>query len=735
MIARVRIGVGIKTVNWRIGKVNFNHDIRCIGAAVGITYDWEVMNPDSTFSPVPARFRPWLKWGLIFLFGLWMALALGAYYVAQKPFDPVQLAQVAATRDVWLRLPFSPTAVVRSLLDLLTAVWLAWVALGVGLWALRRLQLRPESDLATAVFGIGLGFGMLALGMLGLGVLGLLQTAVFLGLLVLLTLLTGPAALRFWRQHFRPARPPRALGLYLLLVGGMALLAALLPPHSWDGLSYHLKGPQLYLAAGRIQPVPDPAHLAPIHFPNLFEMLFMLAMGIRGDAVAHLLHFLFAFFLGGMVYLAARDTVQVRQPWLAVLFYVAMPLTLALASIAYNDLSFAFFQLGALFALLQWQKEGRAGWLAAAGIFCGLAMGHKYTSFVTPLALAALLVWGYRGQWRRAARPLLQLTLITTLVAAPWYLKNIWLTGNPVYPFVFAGAGWDAFLSLAYADPGSGIDWDLIALLRLPYDLTIGINDVSGDGQVGPFFLIFLPLLLLFGLTRMGRGAPRPWRQYLFFALVQYLFWTVGVINSAGLNQTRQLFSAFVVLCPVLAWVLEALAAYDHPQFSLKRFMGLVLAFALVLNLVGYVLAWLPKAPHAYALGSDTRAETLARLLGIHYVALAGVNAVVPDEGVVQFLWEPRSYYCQVDCRPDVLLYKFTHLEHLYEEAPAIAGAWRAEGVTHVLIFEAGYAFAVANEMAFIAPQETAVVDELRQNWLETVAAWPDGYTLYALRP
>jgi hypothetical protein len=81
-----------------------------------------------------------------------------------------------------------------------------------------------------------------------------------------------------------------------------------------------------------------------------------------------------------------------------------------------------------------------------------------------------------------------------------------------------------------------------------------------------------------------------------------------------------------------------------------------------------------------------------------------------------------------------VLLYKFTHLEELYGRAPQIAQAWQGAGITHVLVFEAGYDFAVENEMTFIAPQDTAVMDALRSDWLEPVWALPDGYTLYGLR-
>lgn len=678
----------------------------------------------------------WLKWGLVCLFVMWLFFTLSAYFVVQKPLTAGQMSELASQIDSWFSFSWSATAVFRSLLDLLTAIWFALMALGIGLWLLGWLKLPLESALERGLYALGIGFGTVALLVLLLGLAGLLQTAMLAAAAVVLTVAGLPQAVPYLRG-IRPSRPPAVLAVFLIAAIGLALFVALLPPFSWDAISYHLKGPQLYLAAGRIQPVPEPQHIAPIYFPNLFEMLFMLAMAIRGDVAAKVIHFLFLFFLGGMVYLIARDQVKVQNPWLAIAFYATIPMVFALAAQAYNDLSLAFYQLGAITAVFQWQKaapEQKRRWLILSGIFCGFALGHKYTSFYTPIALAAIIAWQFKGRWLGAIRPLFTFSLTAGLVGLPWYLKNIILTGNPVYPFVFGGTGWDDYLSRAYADPGSGIGLDPIALLRIPYDLTTGIHDVSGDGQMGPLFLAFLPLLLIYTFYHWRRRTPRPLRQILFFALVQFLFWTMGVISSAGLWQGRQLFSMFVLLCPVLAWIVEDLARHDHPQFSLRRFVILVLAVVLGLNLISQAGSWLEKAPHRFVLGAEGRDETLNRLLGPHYAATHELAQLLPPEAVVTFLMEPRSYYCQIECRPDLLLTKLGHLEHQYHDADGIAAAWQAEGISHVLVFDAGYEFAVETDMAFALPENENLMDAFYENWLEPVSSWDDAYTLYAIR-
>ena len=84
-------------------------------------------------------------------------------------------------------------------------------------------------------------------------------------------------------------------------------------------------------------------------------------------------------------------------------------------------------------------------------------MGVKYTSFILPLLLLAWLILSEWRQRRELWRDGLRFILPAVLVAAPWYLRNWVWTGNPFYPFLFGGRGWDAFLAAHYAGAGTGI--------------------------------------------------------------------------------------------------------------------------------------------------------------------------------------------------------------------------------------------------------------------------------------
>jgi 4-amino-4-deoxy-L-arabinose transferase-like glycosyltransferase len=562
-------------------------------------------------------------------------------------------------------------------------------------------------------------------------------------------------------------------------------MLALLPPTSWDGLFYHLTGPKIYIEQGAIASGIDIPHL---NFPSLFEMLFLLALTLRSGVTAVLLHFIFALLLMGLAFLMARDLLRVRNPWSAVLFLIAIPMVLSLAGWAYNDLALAFYQVAALYALMKWRagsehdkgnehpiietssnqdqpvaQNGYPQWLILSGISLGLAMGLKYTSVVALFTLAGLLVWWYRRDIKRLLRPLALLLGLALLIASPWFLKNLLYTGNPVYPFVFGGDNWDEFRSAAYSEGGTGIAFNpesctdysqefligqhptgcevdigylLQRVILLPLDITLGFRDASLDGPVGPLFLIFLPLLFIYGVIIRKHKRPAALGALLFFALAQIVFWALGAMASAALFQSRLLLPALVALCPALSWLLEDLAHLDHPRFSLQRLIYLVIGSVLLVGLLIQIINWLPHQPWGYLLGSESEQENLRRRLGAHYVAMESINSETPQDAVITFLWEPRSYYCQRDCRPDSILDTFGHLQYRFGDANGMAQQLHDVGVGYVLLHEKGLEFVLeANSPTDEPLLEPEVLLDLRNDYLEQIASINEGwYTLYRVK-
>jgi hypothetical protein len=491
-----------------------------------------------------------------------------------------------------------------------------------------------------------------------------------------------------------PSRPPLLIGLYLVATLSLSLLLALAPPISFDALLYHLVGPKLYIQEHRIWAVDN----FPLYFPSLMEMLFTWGMLLKGDIVAKLIHYLYGLLAGAAIFLLAKRYLSSKDGWWSLALLWSMPMVWVVMGWAYADLGLVLYELLAFFALLNWlgSKEGK--WLLLSGALSGFAMGVKYIGFVAPLSLALIILCeGVRRRQRASSllRSLFLFGLLALLVASPWYLRNLHLVGNPFYPFLFGGKGWDHFLSRWYEQPGTGLglSWRIIAL---PLTVTLGTQDETFyDGRTGPLILALLPLLFLARLTP-GDEKRTVVNYLLFLFLAQFVFWTWGVVRSQSLFQARLLLPGLVFLCIALAQSIEG-SDFSWPQFSLARFVTAVVILALSLNLVTQTMEFLANNPLLHLAGLQGREKYLQNNLGDHYRAINHINENLPDSAQIQFLWEPRTYYCQREARPDAILGALKHLAFLEGEAGGIAEHWQQSGITHILFHRSGLDFLMSN--------------------------------------
>ena len=669
-------------------------------------------------------------WGIA-LFIAWVFAVYAAFYWVQKPFTP---------ETAW--------ALVRAGLDIAAAAGMIILGAALGRRILVWLNLAdlPPADLVWLAPALGLG-GLGLFG-LGLGLAGGWRRSLVYGLALLAAILLARDGLALARQ-LRGWRPRLAVGRwgrrYLALTLALTVSLALAPPTSWDGLFYHLTGPALYAAQGRIAPLDvNIPHLA---FPSLMEMLFGFGLLLRGDVAAKLLHLAYGLLLAALVYrLSRRWQGRAAAGW-SLLLLAAMPMAAVLAAWAYNDLALAFYQLAALYALLAWQETRQRGWLLAGGLLSGLALGLKYTAFPLPLVGLVYVLWQRREtrflslrakQKRlRLQKNLVSYALLIGLAAAPWYLRNWAFTGNPVYPFLFDGQNWDGFRSAWYAHAGTGIGWDTLKILALPVTMTLGLRDVNYyDGRMGPLFLALAPALIWLIVQKLQRRKLANLQTFTLlssFVAVHGLVWTLGVIQSRALFQSRLFLPGFVALVPLLAEALARLSSLDSRRFSISAFVRMLVGLALALNLVNQALDVLRFNPFGYLAGHESRAAYLERVLGDHYRAMERLEDVVPQEGRVLFLWEPRSYYSPRSAQPDAILDNWAHLVYLYGDENRVAAHLRAEGFTHVLLYRRGLDFVIEHGESPLPPGDVELLRVFTQEHLallETVGE----YHLYRLR-
>lgn len=343
-----------------------------------------------------------------------------------------------------------PRAIVDSLFALGLLVFVLAVTAGAGHTILRVLRLDGTTQLEQAALSSALGLGLLATGNSLLAFAGLLTRTgllVWLGALALLAGMDGRdlpdrirglrVAFRLWWARRPPAERIGMLAALLMLAG--SLLMALVPTWDYDGLMYHLQAPRLLLEEHHLRLMPD---LWQANGPLNVEMIYALGLSLGSDAFAKLIHVWFGVILTLATIALGGRVVGKDLAWLSGLLVMGVPTLPFWAGAAFTDLAWAAFETLCLLGLVVWLRQRSPSWLVLAGLSAGLALGTKPLAALLVLIVSVVILVDRYRALREGARALAAFLVPAFMVGAPWYLKNLILAGNPVYPLIFGGPGW-----------------------------------------------------------------------------------------------------------------------------------------------------------------------------------------------------------------------------------------------------------------------------------------------------
>lgn len=674
--------------------------------------------------------RAWLA----LLLMVWVAGSIAFYYVMHKPWGG-QAGMIFLT-----------------LRDLAAALAVLGLAGGVGRSLAGKLfgMTHPMERLALEAV---VGFGMVSLAGLVLGMIGLLVPWFAWSILLAGWLLLGRqifAWLRTWRAalDFSALAGLERLALgFVLLTFGFNLLRSLAPPLKWDSLVYHLEIPQAYLRAGRIFFYPENVYAG---FPQVVEVLFAWMMALGRDIAATILGWAVAvvLFLGVEGFsrrLFGDDTgMGPGVRWLAPAILLSGFSISQAMNWAYVDLWVMLFGWAVLVVLDYYRRAGQRQWLVWAGAAAGFAIGAKYTAGVLlPVAAMILLpLWRNKdsgdtsvGQaWKRWVVDMFILGGVAALVALPWLIKNLILVGNPFYPILFntgPANPWQQVFS-GSAQPQRSLLDDLL----LPLDATMfSLEGAVIEGKpeygasLGALLFALIPGLSV-GWSQFAHSQRRSLKSLGVAALSAWVIWSVGAHFAEELMRPRHHFGVFGGLAVLATAGYVGLSRSRLQGIRLGRALSALVGLALCLAAIFEVVTIAQADPLPAALGLQSRAEYIQQELGWYGVAIERVNEL-PDPSQVLFLWEPRTYYCQVTCLLDGKLDNWWYLRQAGGDAAGIARVLRQRGITHVLVYDLGISWVRRTTALSVA--DWTELDVLRQSQLRLVENIGDTYTLYAL--
>ncbi len=478
----------------------------------------------------------------------------------------------------------------------------------------------------------------------------------------------------------------RSLWALILVYLVIEIVLGLLPPASRDELTHHLAIPRLYAEAGRIVEVP----MAPYaYYPMLLDMLYTPWVYWGYDFVPKLIHALFGYLTGLLVYAYLSRRMNAVYGLLGFFLFISTPVIARLCHWGYIDLGITFYTTASLLALLRWREQRESlVWLALGALFLGFALATKPNGLVAALLISLLFLLVVAKPPRKGPAAIVRELALFGACAAlpfiPWLTKNWLQTGNPFYPLLgnlfshrigtssagFAGLGIFDKRELLY---GEGV-WQLVGLPLRIFFFGQDDNPQYFDGVLTPILVIFLPWAF------KGKWVEEK-RILGIFALL-FILYALFLVDL----RIRYILS----IVPPL--VILAVYGIHNVYLGIKRPLFL---FAMLIGFFLWHGTYLwhyfrEAAPIAYLSGGESRDAYLSQRLP-EYAALQYINHnTAPTAKIYLLFIGRRAYYCERKYFHDSgdLPGYLLGAVRAAKKPEEIEQALKRQGITHLIVRE-----------------------------------------------
>ncbi|MBI4090872.1 MAG: glycosyltransferase family 39 protein, partial [Candidatus Komeilibacteria bacterium] len=317
-----------------------------------------------------------------------------------------------------------------------------------GNFVQRRLQIELRSGFEGYIRTLIIGFCVSVIFFYGAALIGVLNWISFIVYLLAAALVGWKDARHLWRSRhgtlisFSFSDTDAALRSCFVATMGIVLVLSCIAqfgfhPLGSDDLRTYYLVPKTFVEQRHIVQFPhDLLNNGPVAFAYGYAPYLLF-----GDRYLTIINILAFILMLGAVYAIAQRWFGSRVGIAAIFFVSTVPLMYELLYTVKADLWMATILLGAVLLLFDERADYRQAFLA--GVLMGLAFAVKYNAlFFIIAAFMGVVLWHwYRN---RSARHSLVygMLLVGALVIgyAPWGLRMVWLTGNPIYPFLTGGS-------------------------------------------------------------------------------------------------------------------------------------------------------------------------------------------------------------------------------------------------------------------------------------------------------
>lgn len=483
---------------------------------------------------------------------------------------------------------------------LVTLITLAGFSIGSRL--IRRFRIEYQSFLERFILSTLLGFGILMLIVYLAGMTGFLYStlayALVLGILFFFrrewqTLFSDiEKTILPWRiKPFLTFDNFAIIASFILLVfattGLLSQFAA-----GWDEMHTYQAFPHAYAEAHRIVNFP---YWHASGYPQNTEMLFVLGFLLKGFTAAAGMNTVFYFFIPCILVLLKRIILPKTSSATVILLYFLSAIPYVMISNDHKiEPTYWSYTLLATLYLLKFFETKRQKMLLLSCIIMGIAAGTKYNFFsiILPSFLVVLFFFPRKFNFKKRLANIILCLAIIALCFSPWAVKNIIFSGNPIEPALgdilsrnstflnTIGRSYSNHIHEHFMDVNILLgnqeikNWKYYFLLPFQFTFKYDTKFFEGIANIGPLYLLFLPVFLAILFSKKKTGIVSKIKQYkpryypigvtLVIVFTQTILWLFLAKQVPWYNMT-----AFLTLFPFMATFLQ-LNTYQKTNIPLK---------------------------------------------------------------------------------------------------------------------------------------------------------------------
>ena len=448
-----------------------------------------------------------------------------------------------------------------------------------------------------------------------------------------------------------------SLLLIVFLFIFVEFVLALTPPIARDALIHHLAIPKLWIMHGGFYDTPWAVYS---YYPMNLDLLYLIPLYFGNDIIPNFIHLSFGIGTAVIIYYYLRRRLNHIAGLLGGLIFISTPIIIKLSTVAYVDLGLVFFITASGLAFMRWRESEykQYKWLLISSVAMGLALGTKYNALVAWVFLTLAFVFicsrDIGDQWKAVKYGLI-FFVISLVVFSPWLIKNVILTGNPLYPLfngIFnsnAGNGGGAnSVASGYSHLGMFKIREMLygeslwEILLIPVRIFFQGQDNSPryfDGVLNPILIIFVPFAFIKKDMKLEK---------LFFLCFSVFF----ILITFFLDQIRIRYILPVIPFLVILTVMGLVNIFEwltaRESLSRKLYLSglvIILISLLTMNIIYIKKYYLKIDPTNYLIKKESREDFIIRHDASH-PAMMYINKNTPGDSRIRLiLLAGRGYY------------------------------------------------------------------------------------------